>query len=343
VSLGNSLRVIEMKRMPRVFYIPIDRRRFFKSMALVSAGFTLPGYFAEALTLTPQQTQGPFYPLPDDLPLGRDNDLLYLDDRLTPATGTITHVIGRVVDSSGNPIRNALVELWHADNAGVYTQYTGAGRNPAADPNFAGFGQYLTGTTGHFRFRTIKAGLYPGRTRHFHWGVTVPGRTTRFTAQTYWTGEPGNASDSVLNGIANADQRNSVILSFTPLPGTTTGEVQTTWDFVSGITPVDPAYPGGGSLVVAGTAVPGPLGGNPRYRLTVPAYAGYSYEIYGNPTLADLSWMALPFSLTQTGTIDRNIYTASSNGTLHFFVEASAERGFYAVSFRVPGANTGTP
>jgi protocatechuate 3,4-dioxygenase, beta subunit len=332
-----------MTRMPHIFYIPIDRRRFFKSMALVSAGFTLPGYLAEALTLTPQQTQGPYYPLLDDLPLGRDNDLLYLNDRLIPATGTITHVTGRVVDSNGNPIRNALVELWHADNAGAYTYSTGTGPNPAADPNFAGFGQYLTGATGHFRFRTIKAGLYPGRTRHFHWGVTVPGRLTRFTTQTYWTGEPGNASDGVLNGITNAEQRNSVILSFTPVPGTTTGEVQTTWDFVSGITPLDPTYPGGGTLVVAGAVLPGPVGGNPRYRLTVPAYAGYSYEIYGNPTLADLSWLALPFSLTQTGTIDRNIYTASSNGTLHLFVEARSERGFYAVSFRVPGANTGTP
>ena len=331
-----------MSRQP-VFHIPIDRRRFLKSMALASAGFTLPGYFAEALTLTPQQTPGPFYPLPDDLPLGRDNDLLYLNDQLTPATGTVTHIVGRVLDGSGNPIRNALVELWHTDSNGTYTYYTGTGRNPAADPNFAGFGQFLTGATGHYRFRTIQPGLYPGRTRHFHWGVTVPGRTTRFTTQTYWSGEPGNASDSVLNGISNTDQRNSVILNFTPVSGTTTGEVETNWDFVSSITPVDPVYPGGGSLIVAGTTVAGPTGANARYRLSVPAYTGYSYEIYGNPTLADLSWAALPFSLTQTGAIDRNIHTAGSNGTLHLFVEQKAVKGFYAVSFRIPGANTGTP
>ncbi len=36
---------------PRAFHIPVDRRRFFRSMALVSAGFTLPGYLAEALTV----------------------------------------------------------------------------------------------------------------------------------------------------------------------------------------------------------------------------------------------------------------------------------------------------
>src|SRR5262245_26585971 len=45
-----------------LYHIPVDRRRFLKSMALASAGFTLPGYLAEALTLAPQVTQGPYYP-----------------------------------------------------------------------------------------------------------------------------------------------------------------------------------------------------------------------------------------------------------------------------------------
>jgi hypothetical protein len=94
---------------------------------------------------------------------------------------------------------------------------------------------------------------------------------------------------------------------------------------------------------VAGALVTGSAGANPRYRITAPAYAGYSYEIYGNPTLANLSWTALPFGLTETGAIDRNIFTATSDGTLNLFVEARSARGFYTVSFRVPGANTGTP
>jgi hypothetical protein len=89
--------------------------------------------------------------------------------------------------------------------------------------------------------------------------------------------------------------------------------------------------------------VAGPPGGNRRYRLTVPGYTNFTYEIYGNPTFADLEWRALPFSLTQTGAIDRHKHTATANGTLHLFVEARATKGFYAVSFRVPGANTGTP
>ena len=331
-----------MLTKPPVFYIPVDRRRFFKSMALASAGFTLPGYLAEALTLTPQATQGPYYPLAKNIPLDKDNDLVQLNDNLVGANGTISYVSGRVLNSGGNPIRGALVELWHADTGGNYIYSTGAARNPAADSNFAGFGQFLTGSGGGYRFRTIKAGLYPGRTRHFHFGITLPGRT-RFTTQIFWAGEAGNANDMVLSGITDSAQKSSVIKTYTPVAGTTTSEVETTWDIVMGLTPVEPTYPGGGSLIIAGTAVAGPSGGKPRLKITIPAYAGYSYEIYGNPTLGALAWGALPFSLTPAGAIDHTLYTARSNGTLDLYLEQKAAKGFYFVSFRVPGANTGTP
>jgi protocatechuate 3,4-dioxygenase beta subunit len=337
---------------PQLFHIPVDRRRFFKSMAVASAGFTLSGYLAEALTATPSTTQGPYYPLADDIALDKDNDLVQLGDNLTAAAGIVTYITGRVLDTNGNPIKNALVELWHADREGDYQYSTGVGRNPACDANFAGFGQFLTGASGAFKFRTIKAGLYTGRTRHYHWGITVPGRTTRFCTQTGWNeiaynlnGQQWatqNSNDNVFSTVPAA-QRAGLLLDFTPVPDTTTGEVQATWDFVSGFTPVEPTYPGGGSLVIAGAPVTGPGGGNPRYKLTVPAYAGYTYEIYGNPTLADLEWKALPFSITQTGSIDRHKHTATSEGSLSFYVEQKAFKGFYKVTFRPPGANTGTP
>ncbi len=337
---------------PHTFHIPVDRRRFFKSMAIASAGYTLSGYLAEALTASPIVTQGPYYPLADDIALDKDNDLVQLGDNLTIAGGVVTYITGRVLESSGNPIKNALVELWHADREGDYQYSTGVGRNAACDANFAGFGQFLTGSSGAFKFRTIKAGLYNGRTRHYHWGVTVPGRTTRSTTQTGWNeiaynlnGQQWatqNSNDNVFS-TAPAAQRAGMLLNFTAAPGTTTGEVQATWDFVSGYTPVEPSYPNGGSLTTAGTLVAGPVGGNPRYKITVPAYTGYTYEIYGNPTFADLEWRALPFTVNQTGTIDRHKYTATSEGTLSFYVEAKAVKGFYKVSFRPPGANTGTP
>jgi hypothetical protein len=94
---------------------------------------------------------------------------------------------------------------------------------------------------------------------------------------------------------------------------------------------------------VAGTPVTGPSSGNSRFKITIPAYTGYSYEIYGNPTMADLAWGALPFSVSATDAIDRTMHTAASDGTLDLYVESKALKGFYYVSFRLPGANTGTP
>ena len=95
--------------------------------------------------------------------------------------------------------------------------------------------------------------------------------------------------------------------------------------------------------MIAGAIVSGPTGSTPRYRLTFPAYANYTYEVYSNPTFGGLGWAASSFSLTQTGAIDRHKHTATANGTLSLFVDAKAIKGFYLISFRVPGANTGTP
>src|SRR5258705_1996107 len=127
----------------------------------------MSGLYAEALTIAPSVTQGPYYPLAANIPLDKDNDLLYLNDSLTPAAGLVTYLVGRVLDTSGNPVRGALVELWHADREGDYVYSASAARNPACDANFAGFGQFLTGRDGFYKFRTVKARLYTGRTPHY--------------------------------------------------------------------------------------------------------------------------------------------------------------------------------
>src|SRR5437016_3018510 len=94
------------------------RRGFLGGMALGAVAFTSPGAFAEELLRTPAQTEGPFYP--DKLPLDTDNDLLILNDAITPAVGTITHLTGKILDARGEPIRNAAVEIWQCDANGVY-------------------------------------------------------------------------------------------------------------------------------------------------------------------------------------------------------------------------------
>src|SRR5947209_19117612 len=140
-----------------------SRRAFLGTFALGAAVFTTPGLFAEELSLvrTPRQTEGPFYP--DKLPLDTDNDLLIINDAITPAVGTVTHLSGRVLDAKGSPVRNALVEIWQCDAKGVYLHTADSGRKEP-DTNFQGFGRFLTGSSGEYYFRTIKPVPYPGRT-----------------------------------------------------------------------------------------------------------------------------------------------------------------------------------
>src|SRR3954463_3120199 len=123
------------------------RRRFLsKVTAGVAATYVFnawaPGAFAEELTRTPAQTEGPFYP--DKLPLDTDNDLLIVNDSITPAVGEVTHLTGRVLTPAGSPVRGAVVEIWQVDGKGTYL-HTGDSGNKPRDTNFQGFGHCATG------------------------------------------------------------------------------------------------------------------------------------------------------------------------------------------------------
>jgi protocatechuate 3,4-dioxygenase, beta subunit len=201
-----------------------------------AAWFDTPGAFAQELARTPRQTEGPFYP--DKMPLDTDNDLLIISDKITPAVGAITHLSGRVLDRTGNPVRNALVEIWQVDNEGSYLHTRGANHQNGdkRDANFQGYGRFLTGSTGDYYFRTIKPVPYPGRTPHIHVSVKVKGQET-LTTQFYIQGEPQNDKDGVLSSIANPKQRATIIAPFTPLKDSKIGELAARFDIVLGFTP----------------------------------------------------------------------------------------------------------
>lgn len=212
------------------------RRNFLKSTA--AAGFALPafwhtpGAFAEALTLTPRQTEGPFYP--DRLPLDTDNDLLIINDGITPGVGEITHLTGKLVDAQGKPVRNALVEIWQVDGHGVYLHT--ADRHAKRDANFQGFGRFLTGRNGEYYFRTIKPVPYPGRTPHIHFKVKQPGGE-EFTTQCYVKGHEQNDRDGVFRHIRGDQARESVLVDFKPMKKSKLGEIEARFDIVLGVTP----------------------------------------------------------------------------------------------------------
>src|SRR5687768_955104 len=130
---------------------PSSRRRFIAT-ATAAVYFSQSGAFAQMLAETPQMVEGPFYP--DRLPLDTDNDLLILNDALTPAIGEVTYLTGRVLSGSGMPVNNAYVEIWQCDTRGSYVH--SRGRQKTRDSNFQGYGRFLTGSNGEYLFRTIK-------------------------------------------------------------------------------------------------------------------------------------------------------------------------------------------
>ncbi len=95
----------------------LDRRRFLQGLTAAGlAAFTTPGAYAQQLIETGTTTEGPFYP--DKLPLDTDNDLIVINDSITPGVGEITHLTGRVLTKSGQAVRNAFVEIWQVDQTG---------------------------------------------------------------------------------------------------------------------------------------------------------------------------------------------------------------------------------
>ncbi len=212
----------------------LPRRQFLARSAWGAALLATPGLYAEMLSLTPRQTEGPFYP--DRLPLDTDNDLLRINDASTPADGEVTHLTGRVLSSAGEPIRNATVEIWQCDATGAYI-HSGGSPDGERDPRFQGYGRFLTDLKGQYYFRTIKPVPYPGRTPHIHYAITVGGKRM-LTTQCYIAGEPQNHQDGVFRRLSE-EQQNLVLVDFSPIEQSMAGELTANFDLIIGETPED--------------------------------------------------------------------------------------------------------
>ena len=213
----------------------LSRRSFVSSSIKVAPFFCVPGLMAETLTLTPRQTEGPFYP--DKMPMDTDNDLIIINDSLTPAVGTVAYLSGKVTDIKGNAQRNALVEIWQVDNHGIYLHSRGGSREKL-DSNFQGYGRFLTDSKGRYSFRTLKPSPYGGRTPHIHMAVSTKGNRV-LTTQCYVKNEPRNQKDFILQRVKDTKARDSLVVPFNPLKHSKVGEVSARFDIVLGFTPTD--------------------------------------------------------------------------------------------------------
>lgn len=214
----------------------LSKRGFLQGVTLGAAAFTVPGVFAETLMRTAVTGDGPFYP--DKLPLDTDNDLLIINDHVTPAVGEITHLTGRLLTETGSPVRNAFIEIWQADVNGSYI-HTDGRHQGRIDGNFQGYGRFLTDHEGRYYFRTIKPVSYTllgqFRAPHIHVAVSKAGRRLMAT-QALVKGHPDNARDLVTERIRDPAALDTLMVEYRPLPGSTLGELAANFDIVLGRT-----------------------------------------------------------------------------------------------------------
>lgn len=159
---------------------------------------------AQALTATPAEEMGPFYPIvePDE----NAADLTGLPGASGRALGTPFTLAGRVRAANGRPVAGAIVLVWHASAGGVYGHPRDIIKAPR-DPHFRGHALIRTARDGSFRIASIRPGAYPDapgtlRTPHVHFEVI--GEEGRLVTQMYFPGEPLNARDRLLNAMAGA-------------------------------------------------------------------------------------------------------------------------------------------
>lgn len=212
------------------------RRGFLRSGSFAAAALlATPGLFAEELMRTAAMMEGPFYP--DRLPLDTDNDLLVINDSLTPAVGAITYLSGRVLSKDGTPLRNSLVEIWQTDHHGAYI-HSGSSNAEKRDGNFQGYGRFLTDSQGRYFFRTVKPVRYPGRAPHIHFAVSRGGNRV-LTTQLLVAGEPDNERDGLLQRLGDEKVKQTVLTQFKPIAQSKLGELAAKWDIVLGVTASD--------------------------------------------------------------------------------------------------------
>ena len=127
------------------------------------------------IAATERQTEGPFF---------RGGSPLRVN-LVGPLRGERVDLGGLVMTRNCQPVRGAIVDIWHADAAGDYD-----------NGGYGLRGHQISDERGAWRFETIAPGRYPGRTPHYHVKVTPPGGRT-LTTQLYFPGDPGNALDGL--------------------------------------------------------------------------------------------------------------------------------------------------
>ena len=152
--------------------------------------------------LTPSQTVGPFFGV--GLPFEKGEQIA------PPGSAGAIRIEGQVLDGNGEPVPDALLEIWQPDDRGHYRTLAGG--------ETLGFGRCRTDSEGAFSFVTAKPGPTPapdGRAQAPHLNVTVfaRGLLRHLVTRMYFPDETeANATDPVLN-LVDPARRETLIAS----------------------------------------------------------------------------------------------------------------------------------
>ena len=196
----------------------MNRRDLIKNSLITSIGLMALSRTAAANELvckpglTPRQTEGPFYPVEDQL--DTDADLIRLEGSSQLALGEVIIVQGQVTDQNCNPVKGVLVEIWQACASGKYNHPSDPNTAPI-DPNFQYWGKSVTDEQGRYRFRTIFPGAYPAdtdwiRPPHIHFKISRLGYKELIT-QMYFAGQELNGKDLILQDLSHEEQEKVVV------------------------------------------------------------------------------------------------------------------------------------
>jgi len=162
-----------------------------------------------ALPPTPSQTIGPFFHFSLPYPGG---------ERLVPPDDPdAIRIAGTVYDGAGDPVPDALVEVWQANRAGRYAHPEDAREDPPLEEGFTGFGRCPTDAGGRFEFVTVKPGAVPGpdgepQAPHINVLIFARGLLRQLATRIYFPDEEeANAADPVLASIGDAAARSTLI------------------------------------------------------------------------------------------------------------------------------------
>jgi protocatechuate 3,4-dioxygenase alpha subunit len=157
---------------------------------------------------SPSQTVGPFFH--DALSWPGAEVLVGPETR-----GERIAIVGRVLDGDGQPVPDALIEIWQANAAGRYAHQEDAQDKPL-DGAFHGFGRCASGSDGAFRFSTVRPGRVPGRGNslqapHINVGLFARGLLRRLVTRIYFEDAAENADDSVLAQVTDSARRRTLL------------------------------------------------------------------------------------------------------------------------------------